>query len=47
MSHATSEFDATPFLRPGTNRLAVLVLKWCSGSYLEDQDKFRTSWQAS
>ncbi len=43
VSHATAEFDATPFLRPGTNRLAVLVLKWCSGSYLEDQDKFRTS----
>ncbi|MFR6328644.1 MAG: hypothetical protein ACLUOI_07310 [Eisenbergiella sp.] len=25
------------------NKLAVLVLKWCDGSYLEDQDKFRMS----
>ncbi|MBO5071002.1 MAG: beta-galactosidase, partial [Roseburia sp.] len=30
-------------IRPGKNTLAVLVLKWCDGSYLEDQDKFRTS----
>ncbi|MBR6526504.1 MAG: DUF4981 domain-containing protein [Lachnospiraceae bacterium] len=43
VSHSTSEFDVTKFLRPGTNTLAVLVLKWCDGSYLEDQDKFRTS----
>lgn len=43
VSHATSEFDVTRFLRSGSNRLAVLVLKWCDGSYLEDQDKFRMS----
>ena len=43
VSHATSEFDVTPFLREGENLLAVLVLKWCDGSYLEDQDKFRMS----
>ena len=43
VSHAAAEFDATPFLRDGENRLAVLVLKWCDGSYLEDQDKFRMS----
>lgn len=43
VSHSTSEFDVTSFLREGTNRLAVLVLKWCDGSYFEDQDKFRTS----
>lgn len=43
VSHATSEFDITAALRPGSNRLAVLVLKWCDGTYLEDQDKFRTS----
>ena len=30
-------------LRDGENRLAVLVLKWCDGSYMEDQDKFRMS----
>ena len=43
VSHATSEFDVTGVVEPGTNRLAVLVLKWCDGTYLEDQDKFRTS----
>ena len=43
ISHATSEFDVTNLLVQGTNRLAVLVLKWGVGSYLEDQDKFRTS----
>lgn len=43
VSHSTSEFDVTHALQTGTNRLAVLVLKWCDGSYLEDQDKFRTS----
>ncbi|MDN5558805.1 MAG: DUF4981 domain-containing protein [Ruaniaceae bacterium] len=43
ISHATSEFDVTDLLVPGTNRLAVLVLKWGVGTYLEDQDKFRTS----
>lgn len=43
VSHATSEFDVTTLLREGDNLLAVLVLKWCDGSYLEDQDKFRMS----
>lgn len=43
VSHSTGEFDVTAQLREGENRLAVLVLKWCDGSYLEDQDKFRTS----
>lgn len=43
VSHAASEFDVTDYVREGNNRLAVLVLKWCDGSYLEDQDKFRTS----
>ena len=41
--HATSEFDVTDLLNDGENTLAVLVLKWCDGSYLEDQDKFRMS----
>ena len=41
--HATSEFDVTDLLNEGENTLAVLVLKWCDGSYLEDQDKFRMS----
>ncbi|MCI5640087.1 MAG: beta-galactosidase, partial [Lachnospiraceae bacterium] len=43
VSHATSEFDVTDLLDEGENTLAVLVLKWCDGSYLEDQDKFRMS----
>ncbi len=43
VSHATSEFDVTDLLNEGENTLAVLVLKWCDGSYLEDQDKFRMS----
>lgn len=43
VSHSTSEFDVTEYLLEGDNRLAVLVLKWCDGSYLEDQDKFRMS----
>ena len=43
VSHSTGEFDVTAQLREGENRLAVLALKWCDGSYLEDQDKFRTS----
>lgn len=41
--HATSEFDVTDMLQNGKNILAVLVLKWCDGTYLEDQDKFRMS----
>ena len=43
VSHHTSEFDVTELLQEGDNLLAVLVLKWCDGSYLEDQDKFRFS----
>ncbi|MBQ1922247.1 MAG: beta-galactosidase, partial [Lachnospiraceae bacterium] len=43
ISHHTAEFDVTEFLQEGSNLLAVLVLKWCDGSYLEDQDKFRFS----
>ena len=43
VSHSTSEFDVTDALDEGDNTLAVLVLKWCDGSYMEDQDKFRTS----
>lgn len=43
VSHSTSEFDVTATLKDGKNRIAVLVLKWCDGTYLEDQDKFRMS----
>ena len=43
VSHSMSEFDVTPFVQEGSNTIAVLVLKWCDGSYFEDQDKFRMS----
>ena len=43
VSHSTSELDITDYVTDGTNRINVLVLKWCDGSYLEDQDKFRMS----
>lgn len=38
-----SEFDLSAFLRAGKNRLAVMVLRWSDGSYLEDQDMWRMS----
>lgn len=43
VSHSTSEFDITDLLLPGDNVITALVLKWCDGTYLEDQDKFRMS----
>ena len=43
VSHSTSEFDITDFVADGCNVLKVLVLKWCDGTYWEDQDKFRTT----
>lgn len=43
VSHAASEFDITEQTVNGENLLAVLVLKWCDGTYLEDQDKLRMS----
>lgn len=38
-----AEFDITPYLRHGENVLAAQVLRWCDGSYLEDQDMWRFS----
>ncbi len=43
VAHMTSEFEIGRFLHPGKNRLTVVVCKWCDGSYLECQDKFRMS----
>ena len=40
-SHLQAEFDLTDYVRRGTNRLRIKVLKWCCGSYLEDQDFLR------
>ena len=38
-----SEFDITGYVRSGENKLAVEVIKWCAGSWCEDQDFFRFS----
>jgi len=38
-----AEFDITKYLRPGDNQLAVQVIRWHDGSYLEDQDFWRLS----
>ena len=43
VSHAFSKFDITPFLKEGDNTITAAVLKWCDGTYLEDQDKIRLS----
>ncbi len=40
-SHLPAEFDLTAFVKQGENELVAVVRKWCSGSYLEDQDFFR------
>ena len=40
-SHLQAEFDITDLVHDGVNTLRVKVLKWCCGSYLEDQDFFR------
>lgn len=42
-SRLPAEFDLSAFLQVGENRLAVMVLRWCDGSYLEDQDMWRMS----
>ena len=42
-SMSPAEFDVTPYMRAGRNKLAVEVYRWCDGSYLEDQDMFRFS----
>ena len=43
VTHSVNEFDVTEFLKVGDNTISVLVLKWSKGTYLEDQDKFRSS----
>ncbi|NLC68517.1 MAG: DUF4981 domain-containing protein, partial [Clostridiaceae bacterium] len=42
-SRVPAEFNITPYISAGRNRIAVMVLKWCDGSYLEDQDVWRFS----
>ena len=43
VSHCNSEFDITDAMNAGVNVFEVLVVKHCTGSYLEDQDFFRLS----
>ena len=43
VSHMQSELNLTDYLQKGLNRITIKVLKWCAGSYLEDQDCFRLS----
>lgn len=43
VSHCASEINVTENLKDGENTIDVLVVKWCDGSYLEDQDMFRLS----
>ncbi|MEC0231657.1 beta-galactosidase, LacZ type [Paenibacillus alba] len=42
-SRLTSEFDLTPYVKQGINRMAVRVYQWSDGSYLEDQDMWYMS----
>ena len=43
ISHMMSEFDITEYVREGTNSIAVVVYKWSTETYVEDQDKLRMS----
>ncbi|MBE7473258.1 MAG: beta-galactosidase [Anaerolineae bacterium] len=40
-SRMPAEFDLTPYLQPGSNTLAVMVIRWSDASYIEDQDYWR------
>lgn len=42
-SRLPSEFNATPYLQAGKNRISVQVIRWSDASYLEDQDHWRMS----
>ena len=42
-SFTPSEFELTPYLKAGENKLAAQVFKWTSSSWCEDQDFFRFS----
>lgn len=43
VSHGTSEFNITDYVVAGRNKISLLVMKWCDGTYLEDQDFWRLS----
>ena len=40
-SKVAAEFNITPYLKKGKNLIAMQVMRWCDGSYLEDQDFWR------
>ena len=40
-SKVAAEFNITNFLKPGKNLIAMQIMRWCDGSYLEDQDFWR------
>ena len=42
-AHNTAEFDLTEKLHEGRNELVAVVHRWCTGTYLEDQDMFRNN----
>ncbi len=42
-SKTAAEFDITPFLKDGDNLIAFQVMRWCDGTYSEDQDFWRLS----
>ncbi len=42
-SRLAAVFDVTGYVRPGTNVIALEVMRWCDGTYLEDQDCWRMS----
>ncbi|MEL6590895.1 MAG: sugar-binding domain-containing protein, partial [Bacteroidota bacterium] len=42
-SRLPAEFDISPYAKLGTNHIAVQVIRWSDGTYLEDQDHWRLS----
>ena len=40
-SKVAAEFNITKYLKAGKNLIAMQVMRWCDGSYLEDQDFWR------
>ncbi len=39
-SRLASEYDITPFVRAGSNDVAIVVMRWSAHSYVEDQDQW-------
>lgn len=42
-SKLPSEFDITPYIKPGKNLIALKIMRWSDATYLEDQDFWRMS----